>query len=191
MFISIPREFFVPELLSEGFRYNPESQAMEYDSDENINQDDFINTRLDSTNDNYEDKEEEIINNNDVHDLFDTNVVESFDKDDIRDKEFYEIPDFIDGLEGNTNSESESEIKSNVEYTDNTGDAININEETMRDIVEVKVEEKSFEIEKIIEEVVEISENSIDNNIRESVEECSEKIKDDSTEDEKIEYEEN
>lgn len=35
MFISIPKDFFVPVLFSENFRYNSESDAMEYDTDYN------------------------------------------------------------------------------------------------------------------------------------------------------------
>ena len=50
MFISIPKEFFVPVIFSEDFRYNTENNSMEYDTQEKaiINRDklqdlDFIN----------------------------------------------------------------------------------------------------------------------------------------------------
>ena len=51
MFISIPKEFFVPVVFSEDFRYNSENDSMEYDTEEKkviINRDklqdlDFIN----------------------------------------------------------------------------------------------------------------------------------------------------
>lgn len=39
MFISIPKEFFVPVLFSEEFRYNFESDTMEYDTEITINED--------------------------------------------------------------------------------------------------------------------------------------------------------
>lgn len=46
MFISIPKEFFVPVLFSEEFRYNFESNTMEYDTEETTDEEEiFKNSR--------------------------------------------------------------------------------------------------------------------------------------------------
>lgn len=150
MFISIPVEFFIPGLLSEGFRYNSKSNAMEYDSGEN-------------------------------------NVIESFNKDHIRDEEFCEIPNIVYDIEDDRNKRFKIKVD-----TDN-GVILKGDKDDTRDINEETIEEKSKElvgdIEAIIKEVTDITENNMETNIREGMEEDIEEIKNYSLEDVNIERE--
>lgn len=150
MFISIPVEFFIPGLLSEGFRYNSKSNAMEYDSGEN-------------------------------------NVIESFNKDHIRDEEFCEIPNIVYDIEDDRNKRFKIKVD-----TDN-GVILKGDKDDTRDINEETIEENSKElvgdIEAIIKEVTDITENNMETNIREGMEEDIEEIKNYSLEDVNIERE--
>lgn len=150
MFISIPVEFFIPGLLSEGFRYNSKSNAMEYDSGEN-------------------------------------NVIESFNKDHIRDEEFCEIPNIVYDIEDDRNKRFKIKVD-----TDN-GVILKGDKDDTRDINEEIIEEKSKElvgnIEAIIKEVTDITENNMETNIGEGMEEDIEGIKNYFLEDVNIERE--
>ena len=46
MFISIPKDFFVPVLFSDEFRYNSEDDAMEYDTEESLSKQNINRKRL-------------------------------------------------------------------------------------------------------------------------------------------------
>lgn len=150
MFISIPVEFFIPGLLSEGFRYNSKSNAMEYDSGEN-------------------------------------NVIESFNKDHIRDEEFCEIPNIVYDIEDDRNKRFKIKVDTDNEVIlkGDKDDTRDINEET----IEEKSKELVGDIEAIIKEVTDITENNMETNIREGMEEDIEEIKNYSLEDVNIERE--
>lgn len=150
MFISIPVEFFIPGLLSEGFRYNSKSNAMEYDSGEN-------------------------------------NVIESFNKDHIRDEEFCEIPNIVYDIEDDRNKRFKIKVDTDNEVIlkGDKDDTRDINEET----IEENSKELVGDIEAIIKEVTDITENNMETNIREGMEEDIEEIKNYSLEDVNIERE--
>ncbi|GAA0083933.1 hypothetical protein UT300007_03720 [Clostridium sp. CTA-7] len=84
MFISIPKEFFVPVLFSEEFRYNFESNTMEYDTEETTNEEEiFKNSRKRLADIDY------------IADKKDTEETEEIVEDNLKNIENEIIEDFI------------------------------------------------------------------------------------------------
>ncbi|MDZ7543150.1 hypothetical protein GNF83_18630, partial [Clostridium perfringens] len=84
MFISIPKEFFVPVLFSEEFRYNFESNTMEYDTEETTNEEEiFKNSRKRLADIDY------------IEDKKDTEETEESVEDNLKNVENEIIEDFI------------------------------------------------------------------------------------------------